>query len=249
MSPEGSSPERFAPRTLARIYGAIGLFGIAAGFFDIAYIRGRVLIGGDAIATAHNLLAYGALFRSGIALHLFMVMLNVVAEVIAFFLFRRVNPLIATLALASALVGASIESLDMLASLVPLHIAGEHTMAVFSPSQRDALSYLALQLQDAGLLISFLFWGLGELLTGYLIFRSGFLPRILGILLGISGLVYLSDPLLSFGCPALGTILFPGALALCLPGELLIALWTATVGLNVENWTQCSRAPRSRQAT
>lgn len=249
MSPDGSSLTQFAPRALARIYGAIGLFGIAAGSFDIAYVRGRILIGGDAVATAHNLLAYGALFRSGIALHLFMVMLNVVAEVIAFFLFRRVNPLIATLALASALVGASIESLDMLASLVPLHIAGEHTMAVFSASQRDALSYLALQLQDAGLLISFLFWGLGEVLTGYLIFRSGFLPRALGLLLSISGLVYLADPLLSFGCPAVGEILFPAALALCLPGELLIALWTATVGLNVEKWQQQSLPPRSKHAT
>ena len=249
MIPEKSSPTRFAPRTLARIYGAIGLFGIAAGFFDIAYVRGRILIGGDAVATAHNLLAYGALFRSGIALHLFMVMLNVVAEVIAFFLFRRVNPLIATLALGSALVGASIESLDMLASLVPLHIAGEHTMAVFSASQRDALSYLALQLQDAGLLISFLFWGLGEVLTGYLIFRSGFLPRVLGLLLGISGLVYLADPLLSFGCPAVGALLFPSALALCLPGELLIALWTATVGLNVEKWQQQGLPPRSTHTT
>ncbi len=211
------------------------------------YVRGRILMSGNAVATAHNLLTYGALFRSGIALHLFMVMLNVVAEVIAFFLFRRVNPLIATMALGSALVGASIESLDMLTSLLPLHIAGEHTMAAFSAPQRDALSYLALQLQDAGLLISFLFWGLGEVLTGYLIFRSGFLPRILGVLLGISCLVYLSDPLLSFGCPAIGALLSPTALALCLPGELLTALWTATVGLNVEKWElrTCRRIPRT----
>ena len=113
-------------------------------------------------------------------------------------------------------------------------------MATFTPPQRNALSYLSLQLQDLGLLISFLFWGLNEVLTGYLIFHSGFLPRVLGILLGVSGFVYLSDPLLSFGIPSLGAVLFPAALALCLPGELLIALWMATVGLDAPKWASWS---------
>jgi hypothetical protein len=105
------------------------------------------------------------------------------------------------------------------------------------------MSYLSLQLQDTGLLISFLFWGLDELLSGYLIFRSGFLPRILGVLLGISGFLYLSDPLLTFGVPTVGGLVFPSGLALCLPGELLTSLWMATVGLNVARW-QVWREPR-----
>ncbi|MGH8233668.1 MAG: DUF4386 family protein [Rhodanobacteraceae bacterium] len=91
----------------------------------------------------------------------------------------------------------------MLGSLVPLQVAGEHAMTALSSAQRNDLSYLSLQLQDMGLLISFLFWRCSEVLTGYLIFRSGFLPRVLGLLLGISGFVYLSDPLLSFGVPLL----------------------------------------------
>lgn len=234
---------RYSPRVLARIYGGIGLFGIAAGFFDIGYIHSHVVVAGDTAATAHNLLAYGALFRFGITLHLMMVLLNVLAEVIAFYLFRRVNPLIATMALGCALVGASTEGLDMLGSLLPLQVAGGHAMGAFSAAQRSALSYLSLQLEDVGLLISFVFWGCGEVLTGYLIFRSGFLPRVLGLLLGLSGLLYLSDPLLSFGAPGIGAVLFPSALALCLPGELLVALWTATVGLNVAKWNLWSERP------
>lgn len=79
--------------------------------------------------------------------------------------------MIATIVLCSALVGASAESLDMLGSVLPLQIAAGHAVGAFSGAQKDAMSYLALQLQDTGLLISFLFWGLDELLTGYLIFQ------------------------------------------------------------------------------
>ncbi len=236
---------RFSPRVLARIYGGIGLFGIGAGFFDIGYVHSHIMVSGDAAATVQNLLAYQTMFRSGIALHLFMVQLNVLAEVIAFYIFRRVNPLIATMALCCGLVGAAVESLDMLGSLLPLQIVGGDVMGAFSAAQQHVLAYVSLQLQDTGLLISFLFWGLDEVLTGYLIFRSGFLPRILGVLLGISGFLYLSDPLLSFGAPAVGARVFPNGLVLCLPGEFLIALWMATVGLNVLKWQAWREPPEA----
>ena len=124
MPPDALRPAGYSPRILARIYGGIGLFGIAAGYFDIEYVRNHIVMNGDVAATLHNLLLYGALFRAGIAVHLLMVLLNVVAEVIAFYLLRRINPLIAMMALGCALVGASVESVDMLGSLVTLQIAG-----------------------------------------------------------------------------------------------------------------------------
>lgn len=243
-----SNAERFSPLVLARICGGIGLFGIAAGFFDIGYVHSHVVASGNPAATVQNLLAYQAMFRSGIALHLLMVLLNVVSEVVSFYIFRRVNPLIATVVLCSSLVGASVESLDMLGSVLPLQIAGSGVMGPFDAAQRDGLSYLSLQLQQAGLLISFLFWGLDEILSGYLIFRSGFLPRALGVLLTISGLMYLTDPLLTFGTPAVAAMIFPSGLALCLPGELLSSLWLATVGLNVNKWHAWRAPPAAEQA-
>jgi hypothetical protein len=235
-------PERFSPMVLARMCGGIGLFGIAAGLFDIGYVHGHIMVSGDAAATSRNLLAYQTMFHAGIALHLLMVLLNVVSEVASFYIFRRVNPVIATMVLCCAVVGAAAESLDLLGSVLPLQIAAGHAAGAFSAAQKDAMSYLSLQLQDTGLLVSFLFWGLDELLTGYLIFRSGFLPRILGVLLGISGFIYLSDPLLSFGAPAVGGLVFPSGLALCLPGEFLTSLWMAAAGVNVAKW-QAWRAP------
>lgn len=237
------NPQRFSPLVLARICGGIGLFGIAAGAFDIGYVHSHIVANGNAVATAQNLLAHQTMFHSGIALHLLMVLLNVVSEVVGFYIFRRVNPLIATMALCCALVGAATESLDMLGSVLPLQVGDAGVAGAFTVGQQQALSYLSLQLQETGLLISFLFWGLDELLTGYLIFRSGFLPRILGVLLGISGLLYLLDPLLTFGVPALGALVFPSGLFLCFPGEFLTSLWMATVGLNVARW-HAWREPR-----
>jgi len=245
MGPELKA-ERFSPLVLARICGGIGLFGIASGAFDIGYVHSHIMASGNALATAQNLLAHQTMFHSGIALHLLMVLLNVVSEVVGFYIFRRVNPLIATLALCCGLVGAATESLDMLGSVLPLQIGGAGIAGAFTVAQQQALSYLSLQLQDTGLLIAFLFWGLDELVTGYLIFRCGFLPRILGVLLGVSGFLYLLDPLLTFGVPALGTLVFPSGLFLCFPGEFLTSLWLATVGLNVSKW-HAWRAPQ--QAT
>ena len=122
----------------------------------------------------------------------------------SFHIFRRGNPVIATMVLCLALVGASAESLDTLGSVLPLQIAGVSDLP------------------------------------------PGFLPRVLGVLLGISGFLYLSDPLLTFGVPVVGGVLFPSGLALSLPGELLTALWMATMGLNVAKW-RIWREPRAIQ--
>ena len=109
-------------------------------------------------------------------------------------------------------------------------------MGAFSPEQLQALSYFSIQLQDTGLLISFLFYGVDELMTGYLVFRSRFLPRFLGLLGGIAGLCYVTNTLLSFAAPALDARLSPYILYACFPGEALGSLWLATIGLNVAKW-------------
>ena len=104
--------------------------------------------------------------------------------------------------------------------------------------RRDGLGecVTAVQLQDAGLLISFVFYGLDEVLSGLMIFRSRFLHRVLGILLSLAGLCYFTDGFLSFLAPALINRLYPYILYPCFPGEFSIALWMAVVGLNVSKW-------------
>jgi hypothetical protein len=237
-------PDRFSPLVLARAVGILSFIGIVCGAFDIGYVRSTLFVAGDASATVHNILAHEALFRAGFGAHLLLLLCNIPAELISFILFRRVNLVIAATAMGCGLVGTAIEGLDMLNAYVPLKLAAESgALGAFDPAQLQALSYLSLQLQDAGLLISFVFYGLDEIVAGFLIFRSRFLPRILGILLGLSGLCYFSHGFLSFLAPSLDARLYPYILFPCLPGEASISLWLAIVGLNVVKWREWTSQP------
>jgi len=125
----------------------------------------------------------------------------------------------------------------LLVAYVPLKLAiAGSALAAFSPEQLHAFAHFSTQLQQAGLLLSWVFYGLDELAGGFLIFRSGFLPRLLGVLLGISGLCYLTNGFLSFLAPSLDARLYSYLSFACLPGEALSSLWMATVGLNVAKW-------------
>jgi hypothetical protein len=147
------------------------------------------------------------LFRSGFAAHVFELVINIPGEIIGFILLRRVNAIIAGVALACGIVGVAVEAADLLIAYVPLQLAIEGAaLGAFNPGQVHAMSYLCAQLQQAGLLLSWVFYGIDELASGFLFFRSGFFPRLLGAMLGLSGLCYFTHGFLSF----------PGSLGRCL---------------------------------
>jgi hypothetical protein len=226
--------ERFSPLVLARILGALGLFGILTGAFDIGYVQSTLIVAGNPAATLHNIQTHETLFRMGFASHLFELVLNIPAEVITFLLLRRVNGLVAGIALCCGVVGIAVEAVDLLAAYIPLRLSMEG--GAFGSEQVRGLSELAAQLQQAGLLLSWVFYGLDEVATGFLLFRSGFFPRVLGAMLGISGLCYFTHGFLSFLSPSLDARLYPYIIYPCLPGEGLTSLWMAAAGVNVAKW-------------
>ncbi len=220
------------------------LIGIATGAFDIGYVRNTLFVTGDPAATVQNVLAHQTLFRLGFGAHLLLLLCNIPNEIIFFFLMRRVNVVVAAVAMGCGLIGTAIESLDMLNAYVPLQLAIENgAVAAFTPAQVQSIAYLALQLQNVGLLISFVFYGLDEMLSGALIFRSKFLPRVLGALLALAGFCYFADGFVSFLSPSLSTRIYPYIIYPCAPGEISIALWMAVMGLNLVKfraWTDGS---------
>ena len=232
-----SDSERFSPLLLARIVGIVGLLGIVTGAFDIGYVHNKLMVAGNPAATLHNILAHQTLFRLGFSAHLFELVLNIVGEIISFYLFRRVNVIVAAVSLCAGVVGIAVEAGALLIAYVPLQLAitGD-AQGAFTPQQLYAFAHFSSQFQLAGLLLSWVFYGLDELTSGFLIFRSGFLPRVLGALLGISGLCYLTNGFLSFLAPSLDAQLGSYLSFACLPGEALTSLWMATVGLNVAKW-------------
>jgi hypothetical protein len=120
-----SDSEQFSPRLLARLVGILGLIGIVTGAFDIGYVQNTLIVAGNPSATLHNILAHETLFRWGFASHLFELSLNIPGEIIGFYLFRRVNVIVAAIALCCRTVGIAIEAVDLLAAYVPLKLAIE----------------------------------------------------------------------------------------------------------------------------
>ena len=244
MTPHSDS-ECFPPRLLARLLGILGLAGIVTGAFDIGYVQSTLIVAGNASATLHNIAAHETLFRWGFSAHLFELLLNIGGEIIGFYLLKRVNVFIAAISLFCGFVGIAVEAVDLLGAYLPLQLAiGGSALGAFSPEQVNALAHLAARLQQGGLLLSWVFYGVDEIASGFLFFRSGFIPRVLGLMLALSGLCYFTHGFLSFLVPALDARLYPYILYPCLPGEGLSSLWLATMGLSMARWNAWSAGNR-----
>lgn len=238
-----SESDGASPFLLARILGIVGLAGIVTGAFDIGYVQSHLVAAEDAAATLRNIAAHQALFRAGFSAHLFELVLNVPGEIIEFLLLRRVNRALAGVALCCGVLGIAIEAGDLLCAYVPLKLAIESSaLSGFTAEQIHGFANLASQTAQAGLLLSWIFYGLDEILCGSLFFRSAFIPRILGAMLALSGLCYFTHGFLSFLAPAFDARLYPYIIFPCLPGEGLSSLWLAVMGLNAARWKEWTSA-------
>lgn len=117
--------------------------------------------------------------------------------------------------------------------LLPGHAGG---LGTFSPEQLHELYYLAIKAHGYGFGVGLIFFGFACLCGGYLIFKSGYLPRILGVLMALAGLSYLVNSLALLLAPALASALFPAVLVPAFVGELSFALWLTFRGVNMQQW-------------
>jgi hypothetical protein len=200
---------------------------------------GKLVVYGDAAATAHNILANEPLFRWGFAAALISAVCYITVTLLLYDIFRPVNRSVSLLAAFFSLMGCTIQALSSLFHLAPLVVlGGEQYLSVFKVEQLQALALLFLKLRVQTASIYMVFFGWYCLLIGYLIFRSTFLPRILAVFMAIAGLSYQL-----FLSPPLANYLFPyivkpaGAL-----GELSLILWLLVVGVNVQRWKEQASA-------
>jgi hypothetical protein len=233
-----------SPSFRARVAGVIAWITTTAAF--AAIVRGRLIVFDDAAATAHNILSHQLLFRLAFAADIIAI-LYVVYTLLLYTLFRAVNRDLSLLAACFSLVGCAIGTLKCLFHLAPLIVLGSaSTSSAFNAQQLQELALLFLKLHSQGYNISMVLFGSYNLLIGCLIFKSMFLPRILGVLLAISGLCYIINSFSNFISPAFAAHLLPYIL---IPGvaELLLALWFVVMGVNAERWNaQASAALEER---
>jgi len=222
-----------SPRTYARIAGLLYIIPIAP--FGIFFIPSLV-VPGNAAATASNILASESFARLSIATALLSQIIYIFVALLLFQVLKPVNRNVAALMVVLSLVGTPItmlNELNHLAILVVLHGTGT-AISALTPDQANALVSLFLKLHGLGLSIAGLFWGLWLFPMGYLVYKSGYLPRIIGILLMIACFGYVIDSFAALLLPNLTVNigLYTGWV------ELLLPLWLLVRGVNVELWNK-----------
>ncbi|HEY0797392.1 MAG TPA: DUF4386 domain-containing protein [Acidisarcina sp.] len=178
-----------SPRRLARIAGLVAWITTSAGF--AVMVRGRLIVYDDAAATAHNILAHQLQYRLAFTGDI-IALLYIAYTLILYKLFKPVNRNISLLAAVMSLMGCGIETFNALFHIAALVVlTSGQSLSAFSVGQLQALALMFLKLNAQGAEIGMVLFGSYNLMVGYLIFRSTFLPRILGGLLAISGACYL----------------------------------------------------------
>jgi hypothetical protein len=235
-----ATTERMAvrsPQFTARMAGLLYVIGSVAGVFGILY-GPSLIVPGDAVATAKNIQASEALFRLSIVSALLCQILFIFVALALYQLLKAVNQPIAGLVVVFMLLSIPIAMLNELNNLAVLFLlSGAASLNVFTAEQLHALAPLFLNLHALGLNISFLVGALWFFPLGYLVFKSGFLPRILGVLLIINGLAYVIDSVAAVLLPALNVnlVMFTGWV------EVVFALWLLIRGVNVARWDKRAR--------
>jgi len=222
----------------ARIAGMLYLTIILSGIYAQFFVRGSLIVPGDAAATANNIVASESLFRIGIAADLIMILCDVALAGFFYVLLKPVDNGLALLAAFFRLVQAAILGMNLLNLFLALQlvdVAGNLT--VFGADQMYAQAMLYLDAHGTGYSLALVFFGIQCLVLGYLIVISGYMPKILGSLLIFAGLGYLIDSFASFLLPSYDVYAEIFALVVFVPaliGELALALWLLWKGVNVE---------------
>jgi len=232
-----------SPRRLARIAGALYLIVIVGGAFAIGYVPAAIVVPGDAAATAHNIQANELLYRLGIVLHIVTLCCNLPLAVIFYDLFKVVNRRFAWLVVFFTLVGTAVEGANLSNQFAPLTLlAGGAYSAALTSDQLQALAYLPADSQEVSYAINTVFFSFYGLALGYLVFRSTFMPRVIGLLLAFGALCYLTYSFAALLSPGFAHRLVPYLQLPSLVGEGSLCLWMLIVGLNVERWKQLAGA-------
>jgi uncharacterized protein DUF4386 len=227
-----------SPRPKARITGVLYLLYFLTAVLGVFLIKGLV-VSGDAAATANNVLAHERLFRLSVAVGLIGTALYIAVTVLFYRLFKPVNTTVSLLAAFFSLVGCAIQAFGSLFQIAPLVVLeGSPYLSAFKVEQLQAVALMFIKLNVQAAYIYLVFFGLFNLLIGYLIFKSTFLPRILGVLMALSGLGWLM-----FLSPSVANYLLTYIEVVGVIAEASLMLWLLVKGVKVERWKEQASSP------
>ena len=233
-----------SPRQLARFAGALYLVNILGGAFAIGVVPAMLVVSGDAAATAHNLQTNESLYRVSLVAHVIVTATNIPLAIIFYDMFRVVNRRLALAVVFFTLVGTAVEAANLVNQFAPplLLGGGQPLSSAFTAAELQALASLPFNLSTVSYNVAGVFFGGYGLCLGFLVFKSSFLPRVIGVLLAIGALCYLTYAFSSFISPAFAAYLVPYIQLPSLVGEGSFCLWLLIAGLNVERWKERAAA-------
>jgi hypothetical protein len=226
----------------ARIAGAIYLSMVFTAPFCLIYVPSKLIVRGNAAATADNILAHETMFRLSIFGDLIGQVIFVCLAIALYRLLSSVNKTWAALMVAFVLVSAAVGFFNTLNNIAALILfRGSEFLTVFDKPQRDALGMLFIRLHTQGIFIDEIFWGLWLFPFGLLVFRSGFMPRFIGVWLMINCFGYVALSSIALFFPDYYQAAFR-YLQPVLFGELVVMLWLLIKGAKVESSPQLAVA-------
>ena len=224
------------PQLYARIGGLLYLVIIIMGFCAETFVRNKLFVSGNATATANNIIHSEFLWKIGITADLIMQICDLPVMIILYYLFKPVTRKLALLNLSFNLIQTAVLVANKLNLLAALFFLGDAAyLKSFSPEQLHTLSYLSIKLHDFGFGVGLIFFGFVCLFEGYLIFKSGYFPKTIGVLMSIAGICYLFNSFALILFPQLSSIVI---LMPCLIAELTLSLWLIFKGVNLPVWKQ-----------
>lgn len=223
-----------SPSTRGRILAGLYLTVIASGIIGQAFIADRLIVFHDAEQTAANILANTSLYR--LAYTIFMVEMIAQLAVSAMFydLLKPVNRSLARITAIIGITGAGIKAFARLFYYTPLLLlSGAPYLSTIEPTQLATLSLVFIRINTQGAAIALIFFGVETLFRGWLIYRSGFLPRFLGVLSMVGGVGWLT-----YLWPPLGSQVFMGVALFAIVGVAATAGWLLVRGVDDAKWRE-----------
>ena len=235
MNPNAAN-SAWSPRSKARLAAIVMTIESVAAVRGHMRIPGQFIVTNNAAATAANLLGNETLFQFGVSLSLLAVALHIAGVVLFYELVKPVNRTLALISAWVSLIGIALQAVSAIFQQVPLKIlhGGQFTSA-FTAEQLEGLAYLSLYIQGQTVSMYLIFFGISILLLGYLIFRSGFIPPIVGVLEMLAGAAYLV-----LLWPPLASAWHPYYLFFAI-GELVLGIWLLFKGVDSERWYERAR--------
>jgi hypothetical protein len=233
-SDERSARARAAIQRYARVAGLLFVISFAAGGFGEGYVPSKLIVSNDAAATAANILAHPLLFRLGFAGFLIESLCDTAISLVFYVLLRPVRKDIALLAAFFGLLATATFASSQVSNFMSMVILrGDAYLTTFTPDQLNSLALLSSKYSSYGAFLLTMYYGMGWIIRGYLIVRSGYLPKVLGVLMAIGGFGFAARSFLLVLAPAYAS---PILLGLLFPGGIALAGWLLVRGVDAREW-------------